>query len=90
MSGPAPMTATNRPREIAETGQSGRSLRVVMFVYNDVTRDSRVLREAATLVAAGHHVTIIGRHGPDEREITRHERDGFDIVLVPIPHKWRT
>ena len=61
-----------------------------MFVYNDVTRDSRVLREAATLVAAGHRVTIMGRHGPDEREITRHERDGFDIVLVPIPHRWRT
>jgi glycosyltransferase involved in cell wall biosynthesis len=68
----------------------GRSLRVVMFVYNDVTRDSRVLREAATLVAAGHRVTIMGRHGPDERAITRQARDGFDIVLVPIPHRWRT
>lgn len=66
------------------------SLRVVMFVYNDVTRDSRVLREAATLVGAGHRVTIMGRHGPDEREITQHERDGFDVVLVPIPHRWRT
>jgi glycosyltransferase involved in cell wall biosynthesis len=69
---------------------SSRSLRVVMFVYNDVTRDSRVLREAATLVAAGHRLTIMGRHGPDEREITHHERDGFDIILVPIPHRWRT
>lgn len=84
------MTAVNRPREMVETPDSGRSLRVVMFVYNDVTRDSRVLREAATLVAAGHRVTIMGRHGPDEREITHHERVGFDIVLVPIPHKWRT
>ena len=69
---------------------ASRQLRVVMFVYNDVTRDSRVLREAATLVAAGHRVTIMGRHGPDEREITRLDRDGFDIVLVPIPHRWRT
>jgi glycosyltransferase involved in cell wall biosynthesis len=84
------MTAVDRPREIVETGRTRRPLRVVMFVYNDVTRDSRVLREAATLVAAGHRVTIMGRHGPDEREITRHERDGFDIVLVPIPHRWRT
>ena len=90
MSASRPITAEDRPREIVETGPSRRALRVVMFVYNDVTRDSRVLREAATLVAAGHHVTIIGRHGPDDREITRHERDGFDIVLVPIPHKWRT
>lgn len=69
---------------------AGRPLRVVMFVYNDVTRDSRVLREAATLVAAGHRVTIMGRHGPDERAITRQAKDGFDIVLVPIPHRWRT
>jgi glycosyltransferase involved in cell wall biosynthesis len=75
---------------MVEASQSRPSIRVVMFVYNDVTRDSRVLREAATLVAAGHRVTIVGRHGVDEREITRHERDGFDIVLVPIPHRWRT
>jgi glycosyltransferase involved in cell wall biosynthesis len=75
---------------MVEPDQPRRSLRVVMFVYNDVTRDSRVLREAATLVAAGHRVTIIGRHGPDEREITRQDREGFDIVLVPIPHRWRT
>ena len=70
--------------------EARRSLRVVMFVYNDVTRDSRVLREAASLVAAGHRVTIMGRHGPDERAITRQAGDGFDIVLVPIPHQWRT
>ena len=29
-------------------------LRVVMFVYNDVSRDSRVLREAKSLADAGH------------------------------------
>ena len=34
-------------------------MRVVMYVLNDVTRDSRVLREAATLAAAGHEVTIM-------------------------------
>lgn len=84
------MIATDFQREIVETDRARRKLRVVMFVYNDVTRDSRVLREAASLVAAGHRVTIMGRHGPDEREIARHERDGFDIILVPIPHKWRT
>ena len=31
-----------------------------MYVQNDVTRDSRVLREAVSLVADGHEVTIIG------------------------------
>jgi glycosyltransferase involved in cell wall biosynthesis len=82
--------STDVPTAIVDASPPRRSLRIVMFVYNDVTRDSRVLREAATLVAAGHRVTIMGRHGPDEREITRHEREGFDIVLVPIPHRWRT
>ncbi len=65
--------------------------RVVMFVYNDVSRDSRVLREAASLAAAGRRVTVIGRpHSADERQITRQTRDGFEIVLVPMPHAWRT
>ncbi|MGZ8437623.1 MAG: glycosyltransferase [Candidatus Limnocylindrales bacterium] len=71
----------------------GRSaaLRVVMFVHNDVSRDSRVLREARSLVDAGHQVTIIGRpHSADERSVTRQERDGFSILLVPPPHVWRT
>ena len=67
------------------------SLRVVMFVYNDVSRDSRVLREAKSLADAGHQVTVIGRpRSPDERQITRHVRDGFEIALVPMPHEWRT
>lgn len=34
-------------------------MRVVMYVLNDVTRDSRVRREAETLAAAGHAVTIM-------------------------------
>jgi len=34
-------------------------VRVVMYVLNDVTRDSRVLREARSLAAAGHEVTIM-------------------------------
>lgn len=67
-----------------------RSLRVVMFVYNDVSRDSRVLREAGSLADAGHQVLVIGRpKSPDERQITRQSRDGFEIALVPMPHEWR-
>jgi glycosyltransferase involved in cell wall biosynthesis len=59
-------------------------MRVVAYVINDVTRDSRVLREAASLAAAGHDVTIMGartRDEPPERE----ERDGFTIIRVPVP-----
>jgi len=39
---------------------------VTMYVMNDVRHDSRVLREAATLAAAGHRVTIIGSSGAGE------------------------
>lgn len=61
-----------------------------MFVYNDVHNDARVLREAGSLVQAGHDVTIVGRpavvtasRGDEERQ------DGFTIVRVPIPGGWR-
>ena len=50
-----------------------------MVVANDVTRDSRVLREASVLAAAGHRVTILGimtaRTTAPEVEV----RDGFVI-----------
>lgn len=85
------MTALDRPTAV-DDGAAGarRPLRIVMFVYNDVSRDSRVLREAASLAAAGHRVTVVGRpRSPDERAILRLERDGFDIALVPMPHVWR-
>ncbi len=61
-------------------------MRVVAWVLNDVTRDSRVLREAATLAAAGHDMTVMGvTRGPDEPAGNREERDGFAIIRVPIP-----
>jgi glycosyltransferase involved in cell wall biosynthesis len=61
-----------------------------MFVYNDCTRDQRVLREAATLVSAGHSVTIMARPSDPWSEIGDRElRDGFEIVRIPIPSSWR-
>ena len=67
--------------------RAGGSLRVVMFVHNDVSLDSRVLREAKSLSDAGHRVTIVGRpRSTDERAVTRQEHDGFSILLVPPPH----
>lgn len=57
-----------------------------MFVFNDCRTDSRVLREAGSLAAAGHSVTIIAR--PTDAASTvgeREERDGFVILRVPIP-----
>ena len=84
------MTSTEVPGAIVASDVRRRATRVAMFVYNDVSRDSRVLREAASLAAAGFDVTVIGRpRSPDERQIARQHRDGFEIVLVPMPHAWR-
>lgn len=37
-------------------------MQVAVAVHNDVSRDARVLKEAATLASAGHGVTIFGLH----------------------------
>ena len=61
-----------------------------MFVFNDCRTDARVLREAASLVAAGHAVTIMAR--PKDPAATigeREERDGFEIIRVPVPQARR-
>jgi glycosyltransferase involved in cell wall biosynthesis len=61
-----------------------------MFVFNDCRTDARVLREAASLAAAGHRVTIIAR--PTDPTATvgdREKRKGFEIVRVPVPQRWR-
>ena len=64
--------------------------RVVMFVFNDCRTDARVLREAGTLAAAGHEVTIVARPTDTAARVgDRETRDGVEIVRVPIPHAWR-
>lgn len=55
-----------------------------MYVFNDCTTDARVLREAAALARAGHAVTIVARRD-DAATPAREERDGFEIVRIPIP-----
>ena len=61
-----------------------------MFVLTDCRSDARVIREAATLAAAGHQVTVMARPtdpaaGAGDVEI----RDGFEIRRVPIPGRIR-
>lgn len=62
-------------------------MRVVMYVLNDVTRDSRVLREAGTLAAAGHEVTIMATPlAPDVAAAGEPEPPpGVTIQRVAIP-----
>ena len=65
-------------------------LRIVMFVLNDCRTDARVLREAGTLTDAGHSVTIIARPSNLDDQRVEHElRDGFEIIRIPIPLRWR-
>jgi glycosyltransferase involved in cell wall biosynthesis len=51
-----------------------------MLVYNSVTHDSRIFREAAALVEQGHSVEVIGRLGKGLEQVE--ERDGFTILRV--------
>jgi glycosyltransferase involved in cell wall biosynthesis len=71
---------------------------VVMLVRNVYTHDTRVEKEARTLVEAGHRVTVVADAGRDLPE--RETRDGTLVVRVPrggpsIPglryllHEWR-
>ena len=64
--------------------------RIVMYVFNDATLDSRVRREAATLAAAGHTVTLLATAiDPEASAIERERVDGFEIIRVPTPRGWR-
>ena len=65
-------------------------MRIVMFVANDCRTDARVLREAGSLAAAGHHVTIMAK--PSDASARTGDRDqvgGFVVQRVPGPQGWR-
>lgn len=55
-------------------------MRIDMFVYNRCTTDARVLKEAATLAAAGHDVRVLAVL--DQTTALDEERDGFRIVRI--------
>ena len=61
--------------------------RITMYVNNDCTRDSRVLREAASLASVGHEVTIMARWTPGDLP-EEERRSGFRIVRVRTPTEW--
>lgn len=57
-----------------------------MIVLNDLTRDSRVLREAKTLVEISYQVFVIALHeeGLNQKEIV----DGIRVIRVPLRTRW--
>jgi glycosyltransferase involved in cell wall biosynthesis len=57
-----------------------------MFVINSVAADARVIKEASTLAAAGHQVSVIGMQ--EEGQPSRESIEGFEVVRVrldPVP-----
>ena len=60
--------------------EPARGHHVTMLVRNRYTHDSRVEKEARTLVAAGHRVTIVADTGPGLPE--RETRDGSEVIRV--------
>ena len=62
--------------------------RIVFFVANDLRRESRALREAVSLAAAGHEVTVVGVLSPET--VPDEARDGYRILrakAVRRPHR---
>jgi glycosyltransferase involved in cell wall biosynthesis len=77
------------------SGPDPRRLRVAMYVANDVSRDSRVLREADALADAGHDVVIVGRLTPGNPLATEERRpSGVRLVCLPRDEgaiaRWRS
>ncbi len=57
-------------------------MKICMFVKNSFEYDARVTKEAATLIAAGHDVTVVAIHVPNktaQREVTP---DGINVIRV--------
>ncbi|MCJ7711212.1 MAG: glycosyltransferase [Chloroflexi bacterium] len=77
------------------TGPGRRRLRVAMYVANDASRDSRVLREADTLAAAGHDVILVARASV-ENPLPAEEQAPSGVRLVRISRdrraiaRWRS
>lgn len=54
-------------------------MKIAVAVHNDVIKDARVLKEASTLVSAGHEVTIFGLH--DDEGSETHLPNGIKVVI---------
>ena len=63
-------------------------MNVVVYVMNDLSDDARVIREARSLVAAGHRVTAMATTGPDQPTGWREMRDGFEVIHVAVPRRY--
>lgn len=61
--------------------------RICAVVQNSVSRDARVLKEARTLVEAGHDLTIVGVSDAYNREPETILGDGTRIIRIVVPSR---
>ena len=54
-----------------------------MFVKNSFEYDARVTKEAKTLIAAGHDVTVVALYVPDVTPMEETRSDGIHVIRVP-------
>jgi glycosyltransferase involved in cell wall biosynthesis len=62
-------------------------VRVCIFVANNCTVDSRILRQAETFGRAGHETIIVAVHRGDVPAVER--RDTFEIRRIPVDWNWQ-
>ncbi|MBV9571811.1 MAG: glycosyltransferase [Alphaproteobacteria bacterium] len=60
-----------------------------MLVHNNGTRDGRVMREAETLQAAGHAVTVVGVPESSAEQSVERLQSGVVVLRVFWRHGWR-
>lgn len=58
-------------------------MRVAMIVWNDLRNDARVRKEAETLQAAGHAVTVFALHSPGLTQARETILNGVEVVRTP-------
>ncbi|WP_243434420.1 glycosyltransferase family 4 protein [Pseudomonas sp. 30_B] len=62
--------------------------RIAMIVWNEFRNDARVLKEAQTLRAAGHQVTVFALHTPGVTAERERLESGIEIVRVARSPLW--
>jgi len=63
--------------------------KILMFVYNNFTRDARVMKEAKTLVDSGYSVDVVAVL--DKDTVASEKRDGYNIIRIqrnPIHYRF--
>ena len=57
-------------------------MKICMFVKNSFEYDARVTKEAKTLIAAGHEVTVVAIHVPNKTAQQEVTQDGINVIRV--------